>query len=173
MKTVARSMTYWKGLGVGIIAGLPLAAAFASVFGGKSFSLYALLNGSTPRPDDVAGATAGAIVGMFLGLVLGVAGAALMLSATSREAREQIHEPGPVVEDGGLNRTFPGVFGSADPYEPFKRRIEAEEGKSLELAPPESMPEACPSCGKKLDADADREKDDPVGFCYHCGAALA
>lgn len=164
MKTVGAHRTYLKGLGVGVTAGLPLAAAFASLLGGKNFSIFGLVTGTPPGPGEMAGAAFGAIAGFALGLVLGFAGAALTIAATSQEARDHLGAPGPVVDDGGV---FPGLFGSADPYEPFKRRIDAEEGKEPAQAPPATMPAECPSCGKALDPE------DPVAFCYHCGAGLS
>ncbi len=174
MKTVSARRTYWKGLLAGVVAGLPLAAAFASLFGGEHFTLLGARAGGALEVGELERAIVGACLGFLLGLTLGLGAAAFTVAASSHEARDHLGEPEPLVEDGGLGRTFPGVFGSADPYEPFKRRIEAEEGKEPAPAPPAVMPDTCPSCGKKLDAgNGAREPDDPVAFCYHCGAPLA
>jgi len=173
MKTVGVNRAYMRGCLVGVVAGVPLAVAFSSLFGGANFGVVALRDrgshfSSQAEADAVIGRTVtGAGLGFFLGILLGVAGAGLWVAASGKEARDQMHEPDPTVEDGGLGRTFPGVFGTADPFEPFKRRIDAEEAQEeAPASPPATMPEKCPACEKALD------REEPVAFCYHCGAAL-
>lgn len=167
MKTITAKRAYLKGVLVGLACGLPLAAAFASLMGGERFRLLGVMSGKGGDPEDLNRAIVGGIVGMAIGVLLGIAGAALLVATASKEAREQAHEPEPVVEDTGLAHAFPGVFGTADPFEPFKRRIDAEEAAEAAAAPPTVMPAKCPACAKDLDPA------EPVAFCYHCGAALS
>jgi hypothetical protein len=43
-------------------------------------------------------------------------------------------------------------------------------GAPPELTPPAWQPSACPQCRKALDAS---EGDEPLAYCYHCGASLS
>ena len=40
----------------------------------------------------------------------------------------------------------------------------------LEMTPPAWQPAACPQCGKALETG---EGDEPLAYCYHCGASLS
>src|SRR5262245_19564009 len=43
-------------------------------------------------------------------------------------------------------------------------------GTPPELTPPAWQPSACPQCGKPLES---AEGDEPLAYCYHCGASLS
>jgi len=163
VKTLDRRRVYLRGLLIGATAGLFLGAFLATYFSGRSLAVNAL---AQPARFRVGDAVFGGLWGLLGGLALGLGGAAFVVSLGSSEGREQALEGAPPA-------VFPGMFGEAanDPFAAMKQRIDAEEPAAPgeePPAPPAVMPEKCPSCGEKLDA-----QEEPSAFCYHCGAALA
>ena len=73
---------------------------------------------------------------------------------------------GPVVmvEEGDLER-------ATDLLRGLKEEAGLDpSGAPPELSPPAWQPSACTQCGKALESG---EGDEPLAYCYHCGAALA
>lgn len=69
-----------------------------------------------------------------------------------------------MVEEGDLERATEQL-----------RNLKEEAGLDPSGAPPELtapawQPAACPQCGKALEAG---EGDEPLAYCYHCGASLS
>ena len=166
------SRALWRGLLMGLAIGFPLAALFASYFGGEGPRITQLGFASAGR-DAATRAAFGGFLGLALGVATCMAGSAFVLLHSHARLRETVREETrdePTVKDQALGRLYPGLFGSADPYEPMRRRIEQEEPEPAESAPPRAgpPPSACLACGKELEL-----KDEPgIRFCYHCGAPL-
>jgi hypothetical protein len=156
---------------MGLAIGFPLAALFASYFGGPGLRLASLAAGGDRLAD--ARAIFGGLLGLLLGVATCMAGSAFIVLNATATLRETVREEAsvePTVKDGALGRIYPGLFGSADPYEPMRRRIEREEPDPAETAAPKGpAPSQCLVCGRALDV-----VDEPdLRFCYFCGAALS
>jgi len=55
--------------------------------------------------------------------------------------------------------------------DPLKAELGLEPGGALpELTAPAWQPSACPQCRKTLESG---EGDEPLAYCYHCGASLS
>jgi len=155
---------------MGLAIGFPLAALFASGFGGPGLRLDSL---ATAKDDVIARAVAGALLGLFVGVATCMAGSAFILLNATSKVRATVREETsvePTVKDRALGQIYPGVFGSSDPYEPMRRRIEREEPDAAEATAARvgPAPTACLVCGRALDV-----KDEPdLRFRYFCGAEL-
>ncbi len=69
----------------------------------------------------------------------------------------------------GMWRSGSWTPGAFPDHTEFMRERLAEGGAELATAPAET-PEQCPSCEQPLDVDDDDQE--PLAFCYHCGADL-
>jgi hypothetical protein len=68
--------------------------------------------------------------------------------------------------DPGQSNLMPWTL-APRPHELLREQLGAESAEPVE-APTTALPPKCPSCGGEIE----REGDDPVAFCYHCGASL-